>query len=78
MCDACNCGSGLDAVVLNVEGMTCNHCKMAVEKALLKLNGVVSAEVSLADKNVTVNFDNSSANIDQMKAAITDAGYNVG
>lgn len=77
MCDACGCGSNTDTVVLNVEGMTCNHCKMAVEKALLKLNGVVSAEVNLADKNVVVNFVNGTAGVGQMKDAVTAAGYKV-
>jgi copper chaperone len=32
---------------LKVEGMTCNHCVMAVKKALLKVPGVERAEVSL-------------------------------
>ncbi|MFY7869283.1 MAG: cation transporter, partial [Exiguobacterium sp.] len=32
---------------LTVEGMTCNHCKAAVEGALNELNGVESATVSL-------------------------------
>jgi copper chaperone len=32
---------------LKVEGMTCNHCVMAVKKALLKVPGVEKAEVSL-------------------------------
>ncbi|MGC8967774.1 MAG: CopZ family metallochaperone [Thermus sp.] len=32
---------------LKVEGMTCNHCIMAVKKALLRVPGVERAEVSL-------------------------------
>ena len=36
--------------VINVEGMSCDHCRNAVESALAKLNGVTSAEVDL-DKN---------------------------
>jgi Copper chaperone len=32
---------------LKIEGMTCNHCVMAVKKALLKVPGVERAEVSL-------------------------------
>ncbi|MCS6869562.1 MAG: cation transporter [Thermus sp.] len=34
-------------VRLKVEGMTCNHCAMAVKKALLRTPGVERAEVSL-------------------------------
>ena len=32
---------------LKVEGMTCNHCVMAVTKALKKVPGVEKVEVSL-------------------------------
>jgi copper chaperone len=32
---------------LKVEGMTCNHCVMAVKKALSRVPGVERAEVSL-------------------------------
>jgi copper chaperone len=32
---------------LKVEGMTCNHCVMAVRKALSRVPGVERAEVSL-------------------------------
>ena len=32
---------------INVEGMSCDHCRNAVESALAKLNGVTSAEVDL-------------------------------
>jgi len=63
--------------VIRVEGMTCNHCKMAVEGALKKLNGVSNAIVSLENKNVTVNFDDASVNFEQMKEAIEDQGYDV-
>lgn len=77
MCDACNCGGAADTVVLKVEGMSCNHCKMAVEKALLKVDGIISAEVNLAEKSVVITFDNERANVDKMKNVIVDAGYTV-
>ncbi|WP_339059995.1 copper chaperone CopZ [Tepidibacillus marianensis] len=63
--------------VIRVEGMTCNHCKMAVEGALKKLNGVSNAIVSLENKNVTVNFDDAKVTFSQMKEAIEDQGYDV-
>jgi len=40
-------------IKLKVEGMTCNHCVMAVKKALLKVPGVEKAEV-LLDKGEAV------------------------
>jgi cation transport ATPase len=31
--------------VINVEGMSCDHCKHSIEKALNGLDGVTSSEV---------------------------------
>ncbi|MGT2653288.1 cation transporter [Staphylococcus aureus] len=47
--------------ILNVEGMSCGHCKSAVESALNNIDGVTSADVNL-DKNgqVSVQYDDRS------------------
>lgn len=60
---------------IQVEGMSCQHCKDAVESALANLNGVQSAEVNLNESNVRVKYDDSKVNINQMKDAIEDQGY---
>lgn len=57
--------------------MSCNHCKMAVEKALLKLPGVSQAEVDLAGKKASVSYDEAAANRDQLVNAVEDTGYTV-
>ncbi len=62
---------------LTVEGMSCNHCKMAVEKALKGLDGVSEAVVDLAAKNVRVVYDPGKVDNGKIKAAIEDAGYQV-
>ena len=43
--------------VITVNGMRCEHCKAKVEGALKAIDGVNAAEVSLADHNVTVDYD---------------------
>lgn len=60
---------------IQVEGMSCQHCKNAVESALANLNGVQAAEVNLDENNVRVEYDDSKVNINQMKDAIEDQGY---
>jgi len=62
---------------LQVAGMTCSHCKMSVEKALRGLAGVTAAEVNLAAKTARVTYDPAKVNLDAMKEAVTDAGYEV-
>lgn len=62
---------------INVQGMTCGHCKKAVEDALSKLDGVSKAEVNLDAGQVDVTFDESKVTIEAMKKAIEDQGYDV-
>ena len=64
-------------MVIKVEGMTCNHCKMAVEGAVKKLGGVLDAKVSLENKSVTVTLNEGEVTFEQMKEAIEDQGYDV-
>ena len=63
-------------VVFGVEGMMCNNCKAHVERALLAVKGVASAEASVADKNVTVVAKDNVSD-DALKAAVSAAGYKV-
>ena len=42
--------------VIQVDGMSCEHCKSAVENALTALSGVDQAEVNLEAGNVTVDL----------------------
>lgn len=63
---------------LNVQGMSCGHCKTSVEGALNKLDGVSAAEVNLDAGKVDVTFDESKVNAGAMKEAIEEQGYDVG
>ncbi|MGJ7045558.1 copper ion binding protein [Thermoanaerobacterium thermosulfurigenes] len=68
-------GSKGETVTIDVRGMSCNHCKMTVEKALKGLDGVSKATVDLDKANATVTYDPKKVTIDDMKKAIIDAGY---
>ena len=60
-----------------VEGMTCGHCKMAVEKAVSSLDGVKSAKVDLPKKTLTIKYDEGKSGRQAIEKAIVDAGYKV-
>ena len=60
--------------VIKVEGMMCTHCKARVESVCKGVEGAVDAVVDLQLKQVTVT---GNANLDQLKKAIVDAGYEV-
>ena len=63
-------------VVINVNGMMCEHCVKHVEEACLKANNVKSAKANLKKKNVVIEYDNE-INLDEVKANIINAGYEV-
>lgn len=78
MCKTCGCHGGKpEKHTLTVEGMTCNHCKMAVEKAVRALPGVLAAEVDLAAKSLKVDVDCAKSSLDDVKKAVDEAGYKV-
>jgi Cu+-exporting ATPase len=62
--------------VLTVEGMSCGHCKAAVEKALKAVDGVENAVVDLEKKSADVTLS-KNVDSDVLTKAVTDAGYEV-
>lgn len=62
----------MSQTTLKVDGMTCNHCKMRVEKALRGVNGVENAQVDLAKGEAVVSGE---ANREDLVKAVVDAGY---
>ncbi len=62
--------------VLVVEGMSCGHCKAAVEKALKSVAGVENAVVDLNSKTAEVTLTGEVSG-DALSKAVTDAGYEV-
>lgn len=65
------------AVVFSVEGMSCNHCKASVEKALKTLEGVENTRIDLEKARVEVEFDPGKISDEELRGAITTAGYQV-
>ena len=60
--------------ILNVEGMSCNHCVASVRKALEGLDGVREADVNLDDKKARVELDKDLAD-EVLVKAVEDAGF---
>ncbi len=64
-------------MTFNVEGMSCGHCKAAVEGELGKLSGVQAATADFEKGTVDVSYEESRVGLDQLKGAIEEAGYQV-
>lgn len=67
----------MEQVILNVAGMSCNHCKMAVEKSLQNLSGVTNADVDLTAKTVKISYETGKVTLNDFEKAVVDAGFEV-
>ncbi|MBS4914321.1 MAG: heavy-metal-associated domain-containing protein [Veillonella sp.] len=79
MCKDCGCGSTEHAhsQVFNVPGMMCSNCENTVKTAVLGLPGVMSVDVNLESKDVTVSYDANKVNANAISDAIDATGFDV-
>ena len=61
---------------IKIQGMSCQHCVMAVTKALGAIPGIKDVKVDLAKGEAT--FENSQkVSREEIRKAVEDAGYRV-
>lgn len=59
---------------LKITGMTCGHCKKAVENILREEKGVLQAEVNLENAEASITFDDAQTSLEALKKALNDSG----
>lgn len=62
----------MQKITIKITGMTCGHCSAAVARALERVPGVKSAEVSLEQAQATVS---GTADPRTLVAAVKEEGY---
>ncbi len=62
-------------MVLEIEGMSCEHCVKRVKEAIEKIDGVISVSVDL--KEGKANVQGEVIDMQILKQAVEDAGYDV-
>ena len=65
----------LKTAILNTYGMHCTGCEETVQAEITKLDGIKSVKADHVNKTVTVKYDDKKVTLDQVKAAIVNAGY---
>jgi copper chaperone len=60
-----------------VEGMSCAHCKAAVEVELGRLHGVARSNADVERGVVEVRYDEDSVTTEDIRGAVEEAGYTV-
>ena len=58
-----------------IGGMSCGMCQSAVQEALSGVEGVAEAAVDLEGGKATVVFDEGTTNLDALRTAVEDAGF---
>lgn len=69
--------TGIEKVILPIQGMTCASCVEKVERALSSTAGVVHTSVNFATEKATVEYISGQATIAELKKAVEAAGYKV-
>lgn len=67
----------MEKAVLHVNGMSCQHCVKAIEKAVGALPGVAGVSVDLAAKTATVEYDPEKGTVEKIRLEIEDQGYEI-
>lgn len=74
-CDgSCGCSSHTQTAVYRVSGMSCNHCRTNVEKAISQIEGVESVSVDLSTETATVT---GTASEDEIRQAVESIGFKI-
>lgn len=60
---------------LNVPTMDCATCPITIKASLMKVPGVSKVKVSYEKREAVIVFDDSRANVADLKKATEDAGY---
>ena len=63
--------------ILNVDGITCEHCVDTIKEAVEILDGVLRVDVDIAQKQVVVEFDEKMAKPENLIDKIEEVGFKV-
>lgn len=64
-------------VVLTVPDISCEHCVRTVTETLTAIGGVEQVTADLASKQVRVEYDETSSDVEQMQEALAEEDYPV-
>jgi copper chaperone CopZ len=68
-------GAQIAVTQLTVEGMHCGSCAALIEETLNEREGVTAAVVDLDSARAVIEYDPSTLDVEEIRAAIVEAGY---
>jgi Cu+-exporting ATPase len=60
-----------------VTGMTCSSCGKAAERAVKKIDGVLSQSVNMATEKIHIEYDSKRVKFEDLEEVVKKAGYNL-
>jgi copper chaperone len=63
--------------VIDVDGITCDHCVTTIKEAIGILPGVILVSVDIEKKQVIVKFDEKLAQLEDIIGEIGEIGFEV-
>lgn len=67
----------MTTTTIKVNGMSCEHCVMALRKALEGMDGVLRARVDLKSAQATIEHDRP-VDMEHVRQTVERAGYELG
>lgn len=64
-------------ISLQVPEVHCDHCKTSIEGAVSQLPGIEKVDVAISDASVSVEYDEATIDLAQIKSTIEEQGYAV-
>jgi len=65
----------MEAITIIIQGMTCEHCQMTIQKGLESMDGVIKAKVDLRAGKAEIQFNPELTDQQKLKQKIEDLGY---
>ena len=63
--------------IIDVDGITCDHCVATIKKAIESLSGIIKVNVDKQKQQVVVEFNESLKNSKKILEKIGEAGFEV-
>ncbi len=67
--------AAIQTATLSVPGMTCAACPITIKKALNRVEGVQTVEISYQGRSAVVQFDDALTSAEALAQATADVGY---
>jgi len=62
---------------LSVPDISCEHCERTITEALTPLDGVRNVKVDIPSKQVSVDYDEATVDVERFKAVLQEEEYPV-